>query len=42
MASLKTKNDTWDIDQLVIVPVDLSRLSNVVKNDVVINTVYGN
>ena len=42
MASLKTKNDTWDIDKLVIVPVDLSRLSNVVKNDVVINTVYGN
>ena len=42
LASLKTKNDTWDIDKLVIVPVDLSRLSNVVKNDVVINTVYGN
>ena len=34
MASLKTEVDKLDIDKLVPVPVDLSKLSNVVKNDV--------
>ena len=40
LASLKTKKDKLDIDKLVPVPVDLSKLSNVVKNDVVKKTVY--
>ena len=35
MANLKTKVDKLDIDKLATVPVDLSKLSNVVKNDVV-------
>ena len=35
LASLKTEVDQLDIDKLVSVPVDLSQLSNVVKNDVV-------
>ena len=30
-ANLKTKVDKWDIDKLVTVPVDLSKLSDVVK-----------
>ena len=34
-ASLKTEFDKLDIDKLVPVPVDLSKLSDVVKNDVV-------
>ena len=34
-ANLKTKVDKLDIDKLATVPVDLSKLSNVVKNDVV-------
>ena len=34
-ASLKTKVDKLDIDELVPVPVDLSKISDVVKNDVV-------
>ena len=38
--SLKTEVDKLDIDKLVTVPVDLSKLSNVVKNDVVKKTVY--
>ena len=33
-ASLKTKVDKLDIDKLVPIPADLSKLSNVVKNDV--------
>ena len=33
-ASLKTEIDKLDIDKLVPVPVDLSKLSDVVKNDV--------
>ena len=33
-ASLKTEVDKLDIDKLVPVPVDLSKLSDVVKNDV--------
>ena len=34
LASLKTKVDKLDIEKLVPVPADLSKLSNVVKNDV--------
>ena len=36
LASLKTKIDKLDIDKLVTVPVELSKLSNVVKNEVVL------
>ena len=32
--SLKTKVDKLDIDKLVLVPVDLNKLSDVVKNDI--------
>ena len=35
LASLKTEVDKLDIDKLASVPVDLSKLSDVVKNDVV-------
>ena len=35
LASLKTEADTIDVDKLKAVPVDLVKLSNVVKNDVV-------
>ena len=35
LASLKTNVNKLDIDKLVPVPVDLSKLSDVVKNDVV-------
>ena len=34
LASLKTEVDKLNIDKLVSVPVDLSKLSDVVKNDV--------
>ena len=40
LANLKTEVDKLDIDKLVPVPVDLSKLSNVVKNEVVKKTVY--
>ena len=40
LASLKTEFDKLDIDKLAPVPVDLSKLSDVVKNDVVKKTVY--
>ena len=40
LANLKTDVDKLDIDKLVPVPVDLSKLSNVVKNEVVKKTVY--
>ena len=40
LANLKTEVDILDINKLVPVPVDLSKLSNVVKNDVVKKTVY--
>ena len=33
LASLKTEVDKLDIDKLVPVPVDLSKLSDVVKHD---------
>ena len=35
LASLKTEVDKLDIDKLVLIPVDLSKLRDVVKNDVV-------
>ena len=35
LANLKTDIDKLDIDKLVPVPVDLSKLSDVVKNDAV-------
>ena len=41
LANLKTEVDKLDIDKLAPVPVDLSKLSDVVKNDVVRKTVYG-
>ena len=40
LANLKTEVDKLDIKKLVSVPTDLSKLSNVVKNDVVKKTVY--
>ena len=40
LASLKTEVDKLDIDKLVPIPNDLSKLSNVVKNDVVKKTVF--
>ena len=38
LASLKTEVDKLDIDKLTSVPIDLAKLSNVVKNDVVKKT----
>ena len=35
LAGLKTEVDKLDIDKLLSVPVDLSKLSDVIKNDVV-------
>ena len=40
LANLKTEVDKIDIDKLVPVAVDLSKLSNVVKNDVAKRTEY--
>ena len=40
LASLETEVDKLDIDKLVPDPLDLSKLSNVVKNDGVKKTVY--
>ena len=40
LANLKTEVDKLDIDRLVPVPSDLSKLSNVVKTDVVKKTKY--
>ena len=40
LANLKTEVDKLDIDKLVPVPTDLSKLSNVIKNDVVKKAVY--
>ena len=39
-ASLKSVADKLDTDKLETTPVELSKLSNVVKNDLVKNTVY--
>ena len=40
LVNLKTEVDKLDIEKLAPVPVDLSKLRDVVKNDVVKNTVY--
>ena len=40
LASLKTEADKFDIEKLVSTPVDLSKLSDVTKNDVVKKAVY--
>ena len=40
LSKLKTEVDKLDIDELVPVPTDLSKLSNVVKNDVLKKTAY--
>ena len=40
LASLTTEIDKLDIDKLVSIPVDLSKLSDVVKNAVVRKTVH--
>ena len=40
LANLKTEVDKLHIDKLAPVPVDLSKLSDAVKNDVIKKTVY--
>ena len=40
LASLKTEFDKLDMDKLMPVPVDLSKLSDVVKHDVVKKAFY--
>ena len=40
LARLKTEVDKTDVDKLKAVPTDLSKLSNIVNNDVVKTTVY--
>ena len=40
LANLKTEVDKLDIDKLVPIPVDLSKLSDAVKNDAVKKTAY--
>ena len=40
LSYLKDKVDKLDVDKLVPVPFDLSKLSDVVKNDVVKKDVY--
>ena len=40
LGSLKTEVDKIDADKLKTVPVDLAKLSNIVKNDVVKKTEY--
>ena len=42
LASLKSEVNKLDIDKLVPVPVDLSKVNNVVKIEVVKKTVYDN
>ena len=42
LSNLETVVDKLDIDKLVPVPTDLSKLSNVVKNDLVKKTAYNN
>ena len=41
LASLKTENDKLDVGKLVTTPVDLTKLIDVVKNEVLRKTVYG-
>ena len=40
LASLETEVEKLNIDKLMFVPVDLSKLSDLVRNDVVIKNVY--
>ena len=40
MVNLKSEVDKVDIDKLATVPIDLSKLSNAIKNDVVKKTDY--
>ena len=40
LANLKTEVDKLDIDKVAYVPLDLSKLSNIVKNDLVKKTEY--
>ena len=40
LACLKTKVDRLEIDKLALAPLDLSKLSDVIKNDVVKRGVY--
>ena len=40
LAALKTEVDKIDVDKLKTVPVDLAKLTNAVKNDLVKKTVY--
>ena len=40
LASLKTEVDKIDADKLKTIPIDLVKLSNVIKNDVVKKTEY--
>ena len=40
LSSLKTKVDKLDIDKLIPVPVDLRKLSNVLKNEFVKKAEY--
>ena len=40
LAGLKTEVDKLGVDKLVPIPADLTKLSNVVKNDVVKKTLY--
>ena len=40
LSNLKSKVDKLDVDKLVPVPVDLNKLSDVVKNDIVKKDVY--
>ena len=40
LASLKTEVDKLDIDKLVPAPVDLSKLSDLVKNNIVKKKLY--
>ena len=42
LASLKAKVDKIDVDKLTTVPVDLSKLSNVVNNELVKKQAPGN
>ena len=42
LANLKAKVDKLDIDKLVEVPLDLSKLNNVVKNEAIKKIVYDN
>ena len=42
LANLKTEIDKLNIDKLVPISTDLSKLRNVVKNDVVKKTIFDN